>query len=91
MLEEQTRYPQSLLLYLTAQNIENETKDLHLCRPSFFLSELKEILSHFQTDPPAYLECLSYTGGERKEKSVHGFKEKASQKNSFIKLPMRKY
>lgn len=35
--------------------------DLHLYHPFFSLFELKETPPRFQTDPPAYLKCLSYS------------------------------
>lgn len=39
-------------------------EDLRLYHPSSFSSELKETPPHFQTDPPAYLECLLYSACE---------------------------
>lgn len=48
-------------------NSIQQAKCLPPYRLSFFVSGLKEILPHSQTDPPAYLECLLYS----EEKRVH--------------------
>lgn len=57
--------------------------DLHLYRLSSFSSEPKEIQPHFQTDPPAYLECLLYSMGEEevRKKSINGFNQKVHLKH----------
>lgn len=49
----------------------SKRSDLHLYPPSSFVSELRETPPHFQIDPPAYLECLSYSEGEEVRKKEH--------------------
>lgn len=61
-------------------------RDLPLCRLSFFSSELKEIPPHFQTGPPAYLECLSCSASKEGEKDVNGFDYKFFLKLFFFFL-----
>lgn len=63
-------------------------EDLPLYHLSFFLSEPKEIPPHFQTDPPAYLMCLSCSAGEeevsKKKKSMNGIDQNYFLKQIFI-------
>lgn len=42
-------------------SVFNRWKCLPPYRLSFFVSGLREILPHSQTDPPAYLVCLLYS------------------------------
>jgi len=59
-------------------------RDLPPYRPFSFASEPKEIPLHFQTDPPAYLECLSYSvDGEEGMRRKSGKRWK-SQKRELI-------
>lgn len=65
-------------------------KDLPLYHPSFFLSGLKVTPLHFQTDPLAYLECLSYSAGKEEViQRLHGvdqnfFLKQISAQTSFF-------
>lgn len=68
-------------------------EDLPLYHLSFFSSELKVTPPHFQTDPLAYLECLSYSVGEEEViKRLDGFDQnfflkQISTQASFLQIP----